>query len=65
MHGTNDELIPWQQTKRTFDELKQTGTQTELVLVKGADHVCDLSSDPESEGWKAVLRGYEFLCSFV
>ncbi|CZR52558.1 related to polyketide synthase [Phialocephala subalpina] len=65
VHGTNDELIPWQQTKRTFEELKGKGVQTELVLVKGAPHVCDLSSEAESEGWKAVVRGYEFLYSFV
>ncbi|KUJ13529.1 BcPKS19, polyketide synthase [Mollisia scopiformis] len=65
VHGTNDELIPWQQTKRTFEELKKRGVITDLCLVKGAPHVCDLSSDPESEGWKAVIKGYDFLCSFV
>lgn len=65
VHGTNDELIPWQQTKRTFEDLKKMGVVTDLQLVKGAPHVCDLSSDPDSDGWKAVLKAYEFLCSFV
>jgi len=36
-----------------------------LALVQGAPHICDLSSDPESEGWKAALRGYDFISSYV
>ena len=65
IHGTNDELIPWQQSKGTFDELVMRGIPSGIVLVEGAPHICDLSSEPESEGWKAVVRGYEFLGSFV
>ena len=65
VHGTNDELIPWQQSKGTFDELVKRGIPSGIVLVEGAPHICDLSSEPESEGWKAVVRGYEFLGSFV
>jgi dipeptidyl aminopeptidase/acylaminoacyl peptidase len=65
IHGTDDELIPWQQTKGTFDELVNRGVVAGLTLVEGAPHICDLSSEPESEGWKAVLKGYDFLTSFV
>jgi acetyl esterase/lipase len=65
IHGTNDELVPWQQTQGTFEALRERGVTTELVLVKGAPHVCDLSSDPESDGWKATLRAYEFMDSYI
>lgn len=65
IHGTNDELIPWQQSKGTYDALLSQGVTTGLALIEGAPHICDLSSDAESEGWKATLRGYEFLCSYV
>ena len=65
VHGTNDELIPYQQTEGTFRELVKRGVPAGLRLVEGAPHICDLSSDVESEGWKAVVGGYEFLASFV
>ena len=65
VHGTKDDLIPWQQTEETYNALIDQGVTAGLALVEGAPHVCDLSSDPESEGWKAVLKGYEFLCSYV
>jgi acetyl esterase/lipase len=65
IHGTNDELIPWQQSQATFEALVRKGVEADLVLVEGAPHICDLSSDPASEGWKAVLRGYNFLKSHV
>lgn len=65
IHGTADDLIPWQQSQGTYDALVARGIPTGLVLVEGAPHICDLSSDPESAGWKAALRGYEFISSFV
>ena len=65
IHGTNDDLIPWQQSQRTYDALTERGITAGLELVQGAPHICDLSSDPEAEGWKATLKGYEFISSFV
>jgi len=65
IHGTNDELIPWQQSQGTYSALVDQGVTAGLALVKGASHICDLSSDPESEGWKAALRGYDFISSYV
>lgn len=65
IHGTNDDLIPWQQSQGTYNALLGQGVETDLALVDGAPHICDLSSEPESEGWKAVPRGYEFICSYV
>ena len=65
VHGTKDDLIPWQQSKGTYDALIDQGVTAGLALVEGAPHICDLSSDPESEGWKAALKAYEFLDSYV
>ena len=65
IHGTNDDLIPWQQSQKTYDALVERGINAGLELVQGAPHICDLSSDPEAEGWKATLRGYDFISSFV
>ncbi|KAI1178049.1 BcPKS19, polyketide synthase [Nemania sp. FL0916] len=65
IHGMADDLIPWQQSRRTYEALVERGADAQLALVEGAPHVCDLSSDPDSEGWKATVRGYEFLSSYV
>ncbi|KAI0553005.1 BcPKS19, polyketide synthase [Xylaria curta] len=65
VHGTADDLIPWQQSKDTYDAMVQSNITAQLALIEGAPHICDLSSDPESEGWKAAIRGYEFLSSYV
>lgn len=65
VHGTSDDLIPWQQSQRTYSALVEHGVEAGLALVEGAPHICDLSSDPESEGWKAALEGYDFIGSYV
>ena len=65
VHGTKDDLIPWQQSKGTYNALVDQGVAAGLALVEGAPHTCDLSSDSASEGWKAALKGYDFLDSFV
>lgn len=63
--GTNDDLIPWQQSQGTYNALVDQGVTAGLALVEGAPHICDLSSNPGSEGWKAALKGYEFISSYV
>ncbi|KAI0145488.1 beta-ketoacyl synthase domain-containing protein [Xylariaceae sp. FL1272] len=63
IHGTADDLIPWEQSKNTYETMVESGLDTEIVLLEDGQHICDLSSDPVSDGWKAVLRGYEFICS--
>lgn len=65
VHGTADDLIPWQQTQATYAALVDAGVEAGLALVDGAPHICDQSSDPASDGWQAARRGYEFLASFV
>lgn len=65
VHGTSDDLIPWQQSQNTYDALVEQGVTAGLALVDGAPHICDLSSDPDSEGWKAVVKGYDFISPYV
>lgn len=65
IHGTADDLIPWEQSQGTHQALVKRGVPTGLALIDGAPHICDLSSDPDSEGWKAAVRGYDFIGSFV
>ncbi|KAF7157290.1 hypothetical protein CNMCM5623_001413 [Aspergillus felis] len=65
VHGTADDLIPWQQSEGTYRTMVKRGLQAELVLLEGAPHICDLSSDPESDGWKATLKAYDFIASYV
>lgn len=65
MHGTTDELIPWQRPRRIWQELVDRGISAGLALVEGAPHYYDTSSDPGSPDWKAVLQGYGFLAREV
>jgi acetyl esterase/lipase len=65
IRGTNDNLIPWHQSQGTYSALLDQGVPAGLALVEGASHICDLSSDPQSKGWKATLEGYEFIASYA
>ncbi|KAL4864217.1 hypothetical protein BDV12DRAFT_205861 [Aspergillus spectabilis] len=65
VHGTADDLIPWQQSQGTYQTLVAQGIPAELELLADAPHICDLSSDPDSDGWKATLRAYDFISSYV
>ncbi len=65
VHGTADDLIPWQQTQETHRAMMEQGLETGLELLDAAPHICDLSSDPGSDGWQATLKGYDFICSRV
>ena len=65
IHGTNDELIPYQQSESTHQAMVESGIRAGIALVEGAPHICDLSSHPESAGWKAALKGYQFLCDQI
>jgi acetyl esterase/lipase len=65
VHGTADELIPWQQSQRMWQELTSRGVIAHLELIPGRPHICDTSRDPGSPDWVAVMRGYNFLARAV
>ncbi len=61
IHGTQDDLIPWQQTQKTWDALVEQGMTAGGEIVEGAVHLFDLYGDREGRNWEVVKRGYEFL----
>lgn len=61
IHGTADDLIPWQQSDRIADAMKEQGVDAHLILVPDGPHVCDGSHDTSSAGWQAVLKAYNWL----
>ncbi|EFQ36407.1 beta-ketoacyl synthase domain-containing protein [Colletotrichum graminicola M1.001] len=65
VHGEADDLIPWQQSLRTIEEIKQRGIDGQLVLVPGAPHICDTSRDSAAPGWQAVLDAYQWLMGYA
>jgi acetyl esterase/lipase len=65
IHGTKDDLVPWQQTQRTRDALEQQGVQSGIAIVDDAVHLFDLYRGRDGQYWEAVLRGYEFIFSQI
>lgn len=67
VHGTRDDLIPWEQARRTYDELIDAGVPAEARIAQGAVHLFDVYDGyEEDEGAKrAVRQGYEFLMAHV
>lgn len=67
VHGTLDDLIPWQQSQRTHGALVEGGVEAGLRVVEGAVHLFDVYHGFErDEGAAGAVRdGYEFLCRWV
>lgn len=61
IHGTSDDLIPWQQMQRTYDALVSQEVPAGLEIVDNAVHLFDLYRDRDGKKWETVLKGYEFL----
>ncbi|KAL8785498.1 MAG: hypothetical protein Q9213_003324 [Squamulea squamosa] len=63
VHGTRDDLIPWEQTQRTFDELIEHDVEAEVRIVEGGIHLFDTAKDyrRNEKAAKAVDDGYRFL----
>lgn len=63
VHGTRDDLIPWQQAQRTYKALCEHGVEAELKIVEGGIHLFDAGKgfERDEEAAKAVREGYEFL----
>lgn len=64
VHGDQDELIPWQQSREAVGALRARGVEAGLAVPRGAGHAFDLWSDedPLGTGWAAVTEGYDFIC---
>jgi acetyl esterase/lipase len=62
IHGTADDLIPWQQSQKVIDALKQRDVPAGIHLLDGVEHVFDTFS---SKGFEAIQEGYQFLFDHV
>lgn len=65
IHGTKDDLIPWEHSLRFRDALLDRGVAAGIDIVEGGVHLFDLYHDPNGKYLQAILRGYEFLFSFI
>lgn len=64
VHGTQDDLIPWGQTRNTMEALRSMGVDGRLASPQGLGHAFDLwpGEDPAATGWESIGEGYDFLC---
>jgi acetyl esterase/lipase len=67
IHGKRDDLIPWEQSQRTYDSLIESGVPAKLELLEGVLHLFDLNSSfkRNAQAVKAVNDGYDFLRAYV
>ncbi|GAB1316607.1 S-adenosyl-L-methionine-dependent N-methyltransferase [Madurella fahalii] len=61
IHGTADDLIPWQHTQKVKDALDANGVPAGVAIVEEAVHLFDLFPNQDARYWEAVLKGYDFL----
>ncbi|KAH8691174.1 hypothetical protein BGW36DRAFT_438695 [Talaromyces proteolyticus] len=67
IHGTLDDLIPWQQAQRTYTALVGIGVEAELRLLGNTLHLYDIyrGFEKNKDAVQAILDGYKFLRAHV
>lgn len=67
IHPRQDDLIPWQQARRTWEALRARRTDAELRIVEDVPHLFDAYREyhRNEAARSAVIEGYEFLCRYV
>ena len=63
VHGSEDDLVPCQQSLDTITALKKKGVDCGVGVASGARHLFDIfdNADPSGTGAASVREGYEFL----
>lgn len=61
VHGTEDDLIPWRQSQRTFEALKAAGVPAGISVLQDQPHLFDLFSDADGKKWEEIIRAYSFV----
>ena len=61
IHGRPDDLIPWQQSARTIEALRDSGVEAGIEVVEGARHLFDTFPEIGVDFEPAVERGYRWL----
>lgn len=66
IHGSVDDMIPWQQSQKAYDALTRKGVPAGFYLLGGAEHLFDtFGTDHLGGGWDAITAGFEFLFAHV
>ncbi|ORY16986.1 hypothetical protein BCR34DRAFT_556379 [Clohesyomyces aquaticus] len=67
IHGTLDDLVPWQQSQRTYEALCEKGVPTKLEILQDAPHLFDTyqSFGRKQEVVLAIEDGFQFLQSHL
>ncbi|KAL7940701.1 hypothetical protein V8C42DRAFT_361770 [Trichoderma barbatum] len=67
IHGTRDDLVPWQASRRTYEALYEEGVPAGLAILEDALHLFDIypGSKRNADSVKAVRDGYDFLREHV
>ena len=67
IHPRQDDLIPWQQARRTWEALRAREIGAEIRIVEDLPHLFDVYREyQDNEAAKrVVMQGYEFLCRHV
>jgi acetyl esterase/lipase len=63
MHGTLDNLVSHEQTRKISVALAARGIPTGEAIAEGAHHYFDLYPQSEGRYRDAVVKGYDFLCA--
>ncbi|KAL1877487.1 Type I Iterative PKS [Diaporthe australafricana] len=62
VHGTEDELIPYDSARHFVGALRRTGVDCGLLTIPGARHIHDMDIKPGTIKWEGeVAPAYEFL----
>ncbi|KAL3458979.1 hypothetical protein BJX64DRAFT_291639 [Aspergillus heterothallicus] len=61
VHGTEDDLIPWTQSQRTYEALVAAGVDAGISVLDGQPHLFDLFSDGDGRKWERILEAFEFV----
>jgi RNA polymerase sigma-70 factor (subfamily 1) len=54
IHGTKDQQVPWDQSRRFAARLKAAGARVQLLTLKGAPH--DFTGKAEEKAYRATLK---------
>jgi len=67
VHGTKDDLIPWQQSQGFVQALQGNGVRAGFGKGEGKVHLFDLyrDRDRDGSGWESVRRGFEWVSGGV
>jgi dipeptidyl aminopeptidase/acylaminoacyl peptidase len=61
VHGTEDDLIPWQQSQRTYEALVAAGVDAGISVLDGQPHLFDLFSDGDGKKWERMVEAFDFV----